>query len=115
MADVYPLYITLRDLMVRAAPKMKIAKDALGELTLNVTVDIMKAKDAPWFGSVRLTGSNVSYYLPPLAAKEGRDLPVSDALKRHAQSKTCFTFNDIEPELFAELEALTKAAAAAMP
>jgi len=114
MADIYPLYIGLRDLMVRAAPTMKIVKDALGELTLNVPTDIMAAKDAAWFGSVKLAGTQVSYYLPFLAAKQGRDLAIPDALKKHAQSKTCFVFQEINPERFAELEALTKAVAAAI-
>ena len=64
-----------------------------------------------WFGSVRLTATNVAYYLPPLAMKQGRDLPVPDALKKYATSKTCFVFHDVQTERFAELEALTRAAA----
>ena len=60
MADIYPLYITLRDLMVRAAPGTKIAKDALGELTLNVAADVMASKDP--VGSVALL-SRVSQVL----------------------------------------------------
>lgn len=114
MSDIYPLYITLRDLMVRSAPMMKITKDALGELTLNLPTDVMSAKDAAWFGSVRLAGSRASYYLPSLAAKGGRDLVVPDSLKRYAQSKTCFVFDRFDPERFAELEQLTKAAALAV-
>ena len=114
MSDIYSVYIAMRDLMIRAAPAMKIGKDALGECTLNVPLDIMKAKDPVWFGSVRLTSAHVAYYLPPLAMKEGRDLAISEALKKRAQSKTCFVFHDIEAGLFAELEALTKTAAQAM-
>lgn len=114
MADIYPLYITLRDLMVRAAAgSTKIAKDALGELTLNVAADVMASKDPVWFGSVRLTATNVAYYLPPLAMKQGRDLAISDALKKYATSKTCFVFHDLQPERFAELETLTLQAARA--
>jgi hypothetical protein len=100
MADQYPLYIALRDLMVRAAPAMKIGKDVVGECTVNVPTATMASKDPVWFGTVRLAGSRVSYYLPPLAMREGRDIPVPDALKSHAQSKTCFVFDSIEPELF---------------
>ena len=112
MADLYPLYLSLRDLMVRAAPAMQIGKDAVGDLQLNaVSRDIMASKDPVWFGSVRLSGNNVSYYLPPLAAREGRDLTVPEALKRMASTKTCFVFHDANPERFAELEDLTRAAA----
>ncbi len=113
MADQYPLYIALRDLMVRAAPAMKIGKDVVGECTVNVPTATMAAKDPIWFGTVRLAGSRVSYYLPPLAMKEGRDIPVPDTLKSHAQSKTCFVFDAIEPELFGELENVTRTAAKA--
>ncbi|EGF93021.1 hypothetical protein ABI_14600 [Asticcacaulis biprosthecium C19] len=111
MSDHYPLYIALRGLMVRAAPAMQIGKDALGEFTLNVPREIMNSKDPIWFGSVRLTGNNVSYYLPPLAAREGRDLVVPEALKRLSTSKTCFVFHDQNPDRFAELEDVTRAAA----
>jgi len=113
MADLYPLYMSLRDLMVRAAPTMKIGKEILGEVTLNVPAATMHSKDPIWFGTVRLTANNVAYYLPPLAMKEGRDLPVSEALKKRSQSKTCFIFHDTDAALFAELESITQAAARA--
>ncbi|MDV6330448.1 hypothetical protein [Asticcacaulis sp. 201] len=113
MADMYPLYISLRDLMVRAAPAMKIGKEVQGEMTLNVPTDVMQSRDPAWFGTVRLSGNTVSYYLPPLAMRQGRDLRVPDALKKHAQSKTCFVFQDVAPERFAELEDLTQQAAQA--
>ncbi len=113
MADLYPLYMSLRDLMVRAAPNMKIGKEISGEITLNVPTATMQAKDPVWFGTVRLTANNAAYYLPPLAMKEGRELSISDALKKRSQSKTCFIFHDVEPGLFAELEAITQAVAKA--
>lgn len=113
MADQYPLYIALRDLMVRAAPGLKISKDVVGECTLNVPTDTMASKDPVWFGTVRLTGQRVTYYLPPLAMKEGRDVAIPPGLQKLAQSKTAFVFHDVEPERFAELEAVTRAVAQA--
>ena len=111
MADLYPVYLALRNLMLRAAPGTQIGKDASGEFTLNVARDVMNAKDPVWFGSVRLGPSNVSYYLPPLAAREGRDLVVPEGLKRLSTSKTCFVFHDAQADRLAELEVLTHAAA----
>ncbi len=111
MADLYPVYIALRDTMLRAAPALQIGKDALGEFTANVPIDVMASKDPVWFGSVRLSQTNVAYYLPPLAMKEGRDVAVPERLKKHAQTKTCFIFHDIDAEIFAELEAVTRRAA----
>ena len=113
MSDQYPLYIALRDLMVRAAPAMKIGKDVVGECTVNVPAATMASKDPVWFGTVRLAGSRVSYYLPTLAMKEGRDISVPESLKHYAQSKTCFVFDGIEPDRFAELETVTRSAAKA--
>ncbi len=111
MADLYPVYIALRDTLLRGAPGVSIGKDALGEFTANVPTDVMASKDPVWFGSVRLSQTNVAFYLPPLAMREGRDVVVPDALKARAQTKTCFIFHDIEPELLAQLEAVTRQAA----
>ena len=112
MADLFPVYIALRDTMLRAAPALSIAKDAQGDFTANVPADhILAAKDPVWFGSVRLSQTNVAYYLPPLAMKEGREIVVPERLKKHAQTKTCFIFHDVDAELFAELEAVTRQAA----
>lgn len=111
MADLYPVYIALRDTMLHAAPSLHIGKDALGEFTANVPTDVMASKDPVWFGSVRLSQTNVAYYLPPLAMKEGRDVVVPERLKKVAQTKTCFIFYDIDAELFADLEAVTRRAA----
>ncbi len=113
MADQYPLYIALRDLMVRAAPGLKISKDVVGECTLNVPTSTMASKDPIWFGTVRLTGQRVTYYLPPLAMKEGRDIAVPPGLQKIAQSKTAFVFHDVDADLFAELESITRAVASA--
>jgi hypothetical protein len=113
MADQYPLYIALRDLMVRSAPGMRISKDVVGECTLNAPTNLQAWKDPVWFGTVRLTGQRVTYYLPPLAMKEGRDIAVPPGLQKLAQSKTAFVFHDVEPDRFAELETLTRAVAQA--
>lgn len=113
MADLYPVYIALRDLMVRAAPNTKPSKDASGEITLNVLDDIMASRDPIWFGSVRLMPNHVAYYLPPLALRQGRDISVPEGLKAHAQSKTCFIFHDLTPERAADLEAITRQASQA--
>ncbi len=109
MADLYPVYIALRDALLRGAPGLTIAKDALGEFTANVPAEhIMASKDPVWFASVRLSQTNVAVYLPPLAMREGRDVVVPDALKARAQTKTCFIFHDPEPDLLAQLEAVTR-------
>jgi len=108
MSDLYPVYLALRNLMLKAAPGLSIAKDALGEFTANVPDHIMATRDPVWFGSVRLTQNNVGYYLPPLAMREGRDIVVPDGLRRMAQSKTCFIFHDANPDRLAELESVTR-------
>lgn len=113
MGDLHSLYLALRDVMKTAAPSMKVAKDQLGDFMLTVPQDVMASKDPIWFGSVRLTATNVSFYLPPLAAREGRDLPIPEKLKARSTSKTCFTFVAQDDERFAELATLTQKCAEA--
>lgn len=109
MSDLHSLYLALRDVMKSSAPTMKVAKDTLGEFTLNVPQDVMASKDPIWFGSVRLTATNVAYYLPTLISRECRDIAIADALKSKATSKTCFTFQSQDDALFAQLADLTAA------
>jgi hypothetical protein len=113
MSDLHSLYLALRDVMKTAAPHMKVAKDTLGELTVNVPQDVMAAKDPIWFGSVRLTATNVAYYLPTLITREARDIAIPEALKAKATSKTCFTFQTQDEALFALLSGVTAKAAEA--
>ena len=108
MADFYANYIALRDVLVNNAQDMQIAKDTVGEVTLNIAPkDILAAKDPIWFGTVRMATNHVSYYLMPLsqAANFAR---VPDYLKRYMQGRTCFNLVHLDPQTLTDLEILTR-------
>lgn len=61
-----------------------------------------------YFGSVQIKKNYVSYHLMAVYAFPEMLESVSDKLKKRMQGKSCFNFKKPEPELFAELEQLTK-------
>jgi hypothetical protein len=113
-ADFEAVYSELRAIMLRAAPQMKPLKDLPGELQMLAPwPHPRKPKEPMWFGMVRTGKAYVSYHLLPLYMKPALQAQVTPALAKRKQGKACFNFRKAEPELFAELETLTRACAAA--
>src|SRR6266850_1919119 len=61
------------------------------------------------FGAVRLGKNYVSYYLMPVYMNPALQKRISPELKKRMQGKSCFNFTEIDPVLFRELAALTRA------
>ncbi len=77
----------------------------------NYMLDGAHSKDlkrAMFFGGVRLGKNYVSFHLMPIYTNPELLSRISDALRRRMQGKSCFNFTRPDPELFAELEKLTK-------
>lgn len=109
------VYAELRATMLAAAPPhARVTRDAPGDLEvrLDVPADGANGTMADWFGTVTIKKAYVAYHLMPLYARPTLADGLSPALARRRQGKTCFNFTRPEPELFAELAALTRAAAA---
>jgi hypothetical protein len=101
--------------MLAAAPAhARVTRDGPGdvEVRLAVAADAPKAAMADWFGTVTIKKAYVAYHLMPLYARPELADGLSPALAKRRQGKTCFNFARAEPALFAELAALTRAAAA---
>jgi hypothetical protein len=62
-----------------------------------------------YFGSVRVGKQYVSFHLMPVYLWPELLVGISDPLRKRLQGKSCFNFRKPEPELFAELVALTRA------
>jgi hypothetical protein len=108
MSDYYPDYLALRDLMVKCAPEMSIAKDIQGEITLNLPPShTLDARTPVWFGSVRTSRQLIGYYLMPLNQAE-LQAQVPASLKKYMSGKTCFNFTHATPEILTQMEALTR-------
>jgi hypothetical protein len=69
----------------------------------------------PWqkkelfFAATAVRKSYVAFYLFPIYMFPELTDGLSSALKKQRQGKSCFNFNDLDEELFKELEALTEA------
>jgi hypothetical protein len=66
-------------------------------------------KRAMFFGGVRHGKSYVSVYLMPVYTNPELLSPISDRLRKRMQGKSCFNFNQPEPDLFADLALLVHA------
>jgi hypothetical protein len=62
-----------------------------------------------FFGAVLSRKSSVSFHLMPLYWEPALLRAMSPALKKRMQGKSCFNFAALEPALFRELAALTRA------
>ncbi len=91
--------------------KMDVAQDSQTYYLLN-TRHIMKNKQPPCFGGVRLGKAYVSFYLMSVYACPDLLKSMSPELKRRMQGKSCFNFKEVDEKLFKELAKLTRAGAA---
>jgi hypothetical protein len=105
------VYRQLRGLMLDAAAGHMAAKDAPGDLVVHGPRIDPKTGKAEWFGAVTIKKSYVAYHLMPLYTDPALGDGMSAALLQRRQGKSCFNFKVAEPELFAELAALTRRAA----
>jgi hypothetical protein len=113
-ADFDAVYAELRALMLRASPGMTATKDTPGELLLLAPwPHPRKPKQPMMFGMIRTGKAYVSYHLLPIYMNAVLQAKVSATLAKRKQGKACFNFKTVEPALFAELETLTRACAAA--
>lgn len=67
-----------------------------------------KWKKELFFGSAQIKKNYVSFYLMPVYMYPELLKDISPELKKHMQGKSCFNFKKVEPDLFAELEQLTR-------
>ena len=108
-ADIPGAYAALRELMLRAAPGMVVAKDEPGQLVLNAPWNNpLKPKEPMFFGSVRAGAAYAAFHLFPLYVLPELKGAVPEGLGKRMQGKTCFNFKAPDAERFAELEALTR-------
>lgn len=65
-------------------------------------------KKAEFFGAVQIKKSYVAFHLMPIYYHPEILDNISQELKSRMQGKSCFNFKDIDENLFAELNTLTK-------
>lgn len=108
MPELSPVFTELRKVMAPYAAKLATTRDDATELYVDTT-HIQKNKKPLFFGAVQTKKSYVSFHLMPVYMKPELLASASPELKSRMQGKSCFNFNTLEPALFKELAALTKA------
>jgi hypothetical protein len=95
----------------------KILKPYAEKLTLNIDTPEAYSIDGPYsekwkkqlfFASTVTKKNYVSFYLMPVYMYPELLQDISPELKKRMQGKSCFNFKKVEPDLFAELAALTR-------
>jgi hypothetical protein len=108
MQDFTAVFSELYKVMAPYAAKLDTKKNDEAELYID-TRHIQKNKKPLFFGAVQVKKSYVSFHLMPVYLKPDLLASASPELKSCMQGKSCFNFSAVEPTLFKELAALTKA------
>jgi len=101
------VFRALRAILRRHARALAVSKDVPGNLYVNTRKPHPNGGPM-FFGAVRRGKAYVSYHLMPLYGVPALRDGLSPALRKRMQGKSCFNFRKPEPELFDELDALTK-------
>jgi hypothetical protein len=106
MSQLPEVFLALKTILEPYAAGLVLVKDQPDEFYLNLH---HKRSDGYqyYFGSVKIKKNDVGYYLMGLYFYPDLLETVSDGLKKRLDGKTCFHFKKPEPDLFAELKALT--------
>jgi hypothetical protein len=112
--DFAPVFAALKPVLAKHAKRLAVKTDKAGEYAV-VTKSpspFPQHKGQPmWVGSIRVGKAYVSFHLLPIYMAPELTRDMSPALKKRMQGKACFNFKaPPEPELIAELHALTEAA-----
>lgn len=110
-SDFTEVFEELKAIFKPYVKKMDVSQDTDTGYMLN-TRFIMKNQHPLTFGMVRKGKNYVSFHLMAVYAVPDLVKQISPALKKRMQGKSCFNFNEVDRELFAELKKLTAAGAA---
>jgi hypothetical protein len=108
MADLAPVYAALRALLAPYATRLDAKRDTATELWVD-TRHVQKNGKPLFFAAVQVKKSYVSFHLMPVYLAPDLLDATSPDLRARMQGKSCFNFKSVEPKLFGELGALTKA------
>lgn len=105
--DFQLVFEQLKSILQPFAPMLSVTANTPNAYSLDGPYS-EKWKKSLFFGSAQTKKNYVSFYLMPVYMYPDLLKDISPALKKHMQGKSCFNFKKIEPDLFQELDALTK-------
>jgi hypothetical protein len=107
MPSDYPgAFAALREILRRHSDGMIIQSDTPTDFTV-IMPAIGPNKKPIWFGAVLLKKSAVTYHIFSLYFNPAMQAAVPAELLKRKQGKTCFNFQQPDPDLFARLDELT--------
>jgi len=108
MIDRSETFAALKALFAPYAARLTVTADDAKNYMLDGAYS-KAMKRAMFFGGVRHGKSYVSLHLMPVYTNPELLSPISDRLRKRMQGKSCFNFNQPEPDLFADLALLIRA------
>ena len=105
--DLPLVFEKLRSILKRYEKSLAVKADSVNTYYLDGPYS-EKWKKELFFGSAQIKKNYVSFYLMPVYMYPDLLKDISPELKKHMQGKSCFNFKKVEPELFRELEDITK-------
>ena len=98
----------LRKIYKKLEPELRVVHDKEDVYYLNAGINPANEKDM-FFGSISIKKSYVAFHLMPVYVEPSLLAGISVKLKKRMQGKSCFNFNEVDFELFQELEQLSEA------
>ncbi|MDQ6919681.1 MAG: hypothetical protein M3Z98_10025 [Candidatus Dormibacteraeota bacterium] len=109
------IFRRLRSILARQVPPLVVTEDGQRDYSLAVDRPEIQPEARRYFGGVNVRKNYVSYYLIGVYADPRLVESLSPGLRKRMQGKSCFNFNKVDEDLFAELSALTDKAAKRYP
>jgi len=97
----------LKNILQPYAKNLTITADTSNSYSLDGPYN-EKWKKVIFFGAAQIKKNYVSFYLMPVYMYPELLEDISPELKKHMQGKSCFNFKKVEPDLFRELQELTR-------
>jgi hypothetical protein len=105
--DFSSVFEQLKSILKPYAEKLTLKIDTSGTYYIDGPYS-EKWKKQLFFGSAQVKKTYVSFYLMPVYMYPELLQDISPELKKRMQGKSCFNFKKVEPDLFRELEELTR-------
>ena len=105
--DFPNVFEQLKNILKPYAKGLKVTADTSDSYSLDGPYSEKWQKDL-FFGSAQVKKNYVSFYLMPVYMYPELLNKISPELKKRMQGKSCFNFQKVEPELFKQLEDLTR-------
>ena len=105
--DNNKIFTQLKSILEKYEPNLSLLHNKTDNYYLN-TPSTDRNKKPEFFGAVQIKKSYVAVHLMPVYYYPELLDNISEELKKRMQGKSCFNFKDIDDNLFAELNSLTK-------